>query len=53
MRIYIAHSTEMNYKEEIYLPLRNDEFFARHELVLPHENSEAIMNLREDYKNGC
>ncbi len=51
MRIYIAHSTNIDYKKEIYEPLRNDDFFLKHELVLPHEDSTNIGNSREDYKD--
>ena len=51
MRIYIVHSTSIDYKKEIYEPLRSDGFFLKHELVLPHEDSNNISNSREDYKN--
>ena len=51
MRIYIAHPTSIDYKKEIYEPLRNDDFFLEHELVLPHEKSINVHNSREDYKN--
>ena len=50
MRIYIAHSTDIDYENEIYQPLRNDEDLKRHELILPHEKSKDINNTREDYK---
>lgn len=51
MRIYIAHPTSIDYKKEIYEPLRNDDFFLEHELVLPHEEGVDIHNSREDYKS--
>ena len=51
MRIYVAHPTSIDYKNEIYKPLRNDDFFRRHELILPHEDSANISNSRGDYKN--
>lgn len=51
MRIYIAHPTSIDYENEIYKLLRNDNFFLTHELILPHENGDAINNSREDYKN--
>lgn len=51
MRVYIAHPTDMDYKNEIYEPLRGDDFFSRHELILPHEESSKILNVRDDYKN--
>ena len=51
MRIYIAHPTNMDYQKEIYEPLRNDDFFLEHELILPHEKSAEISNTRDDYRN--
>lgn len=51
MRIYIAHPTDMDYKSEIYEPLRNDSFFSKYELILPHEDSSKIINARDDYKD--
>lgn len=51
MRIYIAHPTDMDYESEIYRPLRGDSFFSEHELILPHEKSNKMINTRNDYKN--
>lgn len=51
MRIYIAHPTSIDYENEIYKLLRNDNFFLTHELILPHENGDTVNNSREDYRN--
>ncbi len=51
MRIYVAHPTGIDYENEIYRPLRKDNFFLEHELILPHKNGVSISNSREDYKN--
>ena len=51
MKIYIAHPTDMDYENEIYKPLRSDSFFFQHELILPHEESNEMINTRNDYKN--
>ena len=50
MRIYIAHSKNMNYIDELYKPLRRDDFLSNYELFLPHECSEISSNSREFYK---
>ena len=50
MRIYIAHSKDINYIEDLYKPLRNDSFFKNHELILPHETDINSANTREFYK---
>ena len=51
MKIHIAHSSGINYRDNIYAPLRNDEFFAQYDLILPHENSVDFQNARERYKD--
>ncbi|MBR0428399.1 MAG: hypothetical protein IJK18_09440 [Clostridia bacterium] len=50
MRIYIGHSKKIDYKNELYEPLRKDNFFNNHELILPHEKDEFSSNSREFYK---
>ena len=50
MKIYIAHSKKMNYEEELYKPLRQEESLKKHKLILPHEKSETSSNDREFYK---
>lgn len=42
MRIYIAHSSNFDYKKELYLPIRNSELNKTHEIFLPHETDEFI-----------
>jgi nucleoside 2-deoxyribosyltransferase len=39
MKIYIAHSNNFNFKDELYLPLRRSLVNEKHEIILPHENS--------------
>ena len=51
MRIYVAHPSDINYTNELYKPLRDDNFFLQHTLILPHEESGRIINHRDDYKN--
>jgi len=50
MKIYIAHSRQMDYINELYNPLRSEPFFEEHELILPHEKSDKSSNTREFYK---
>lgn len=51
MRIYIAHSKKINYKEDLYKPIREDSFFQNHEIILPHEERIASNNTREFYQS--
>lgn len=40
MKIYISHSTSFDYKNEIYIPIRNSDLNNLHNIILPHEKSE-------------
>ena len=37
MKIYIAHSRDFDYVNDLYLPIKNSEFFKEHEFILPHD----------------
>lgn len=37
MKIYIGHSKELNFQEELYLPIRESELNSEYEIVFPHE----------------
>ena len=50
MRIYVAHSKDFDYKNELYLPIRKCDGLQEHEIVLPHEASDSSSNTRELYK---
>lgn len=51
MKIYIAHSREFDYVNELYIPIRNDEHLNEYTIVLPHEKSAVSSNTRDFYKN--
>lgn len=42
MKIYIGHSTELNFKEELYLPIRESQLNSEYEIILPHEASDFV-----------
>ena len=48
MKIYIAHSRDIDYVNKLYKPLRNDDFFAKYDLILPHETKRPN-NSRDFY----
>jgi len=50
MKIYIAHSKEINYIDDLYIPLKNHNH-NNHELILPHEHSNTNYNTRNFYKS--
>ena len=39
MKIYVAHSTSFDYKQELYLPIRQSDLNSQHDFILPHESS--------------
>lgn len=48
MEIYVAHSRAFDFRNELYLPLRQSLLNKEHNLVLPHESGGAFFN-SEDY----
>lgn len=50
MHIYLAHSREFDYLNELYKPLRDDLYFKKFDLILPHETNESNHN-RDFYKS--
>lgn len=53
MKIYVGHSTSFNYHDELYLPLRKSALNAEHEIILPHEKSDAQFSSKELFQAGC
>ena len=52
MKIYVAHSSSFDYKNELYKPLRSSNLNEIHEITLPHEDSSAQFNSKE-YLKEC
>ena len=48
MKIYIAHSRKIDFKNKLYLPLRNSSLNAEHEILLPHEHDGAIEEITRE-----
>lgn len=36
MKIYVAHSSKMNYEEKLYNPIRESKLFLENDFVFPH-----------------
>ena len=52
MRIYISHSSAMDYKKDLYEPLKNSSFFKNHEFIFPHEFLSETFKTKELFKSG-
>ena len=50
MRIYVAHSTNCDYINEIYKPIREDNELNKETFILPHEDDNFIHE-RNYYNN--
>lgn len=37
MKVYLAHASNSDFQKEIYDPIRESPFFARHTFIFPHE----------------
>lgn len=53
MDIYVGHSSSIDFKEQLYRPLRNSSLEDEHNLVLPHEDSDEQFDSKEFLKNEC
>jgi nucleoside 2-deoxyribosyltransferase len=54
MKIYVSHSRNYDYENELYLPLRNSELNSQHKFILPHENSTEPFSTKELFQShGC
>ena len=51
LKIYIAHSREIDFINELYNPLKNCNELSKYELILPHERKQENNNNRIFYKN--
>jgi hypothetical protein len=47
MKIYVGHSSAIDYKNEIYRPIRESVINSEHEFILPHETSDNPGNTYE------
>lgn len=52
MKIFISHPSAIDYKNELYAPIRNSELNKQHEFILPHEDQEIPFNTKELFKDG-
>lgn len=54
MKIYIGHSKELNFKDDLYSPIRESQLNSEHEIILPHEiHQEASDFVTKDIIKTC
>jgi nucleoside 2-deoxyribosyltransferase len=52
MKIYIGHSINLNYENELYAPLRNSALNDEHEIIFPNEDEEQKMLTKDIIKTA-
>ena len=50
MKIYIAHSKDMNYLDDLYRPIKESSLYKEHRIILPHDKSKTSNHTRNYYK---
>ncbi len=45
MKIYVSHSSGFDFKTELYTPLK--ESFSEHDIFLPHEHGDEVIDTKE------
>lgn len=53
MNIYVAHSREFDFQNELYLPIRQSNLNHIHKFVLPHEKSSVPFDSKSYFQNKC
>jgi len=51
--IYVSHSKEFNYQDELYNLIRNSELNTLFNIILPHETNTEQFNSKDFLKNEC
>jgi nucleoside 2-deoxyribosyltransferase len=51
MKIYLAHSREFDFANELYQPIQSSELFQKHSWILPHVDNSFI-NSKEVIQNS-
>jgi hypothetical protein len=53
MKIYVAHSKDFDFQEELYKPIKNSSLNKEHTFVFPHDKSGEIFNSKDFFKKDC
>ncbi len=51
MKIYVVHSTSMDYVNELYNPIKNSKIAAENQVIFPHDKNQNI-NSKEIISNS-
>jgi len=51
--IYVSHSKGIDFRRELYTPLRESALNDQYRIVLPHEHSDALFSSKKFFQNEC
>lgn len=51
MKIYISHSTQYDYINKIYNPIKNSDLIQSNTFFLPHKTANKVVNTKEIISN--
>lgn len=51
MKIYIAHSSAFDFKQDLYKPLHDAHWSKEHEVVMPHEHSSEQYDSKSEMRS--
>jgi hypothetical protein len=52
IKIYVTHSTDFDFKKELYAPIRKSSLNSKYNILLPHETPGILFNSKE-YMKVC
>lgn len=53
MKIYVGHSSDISFREELYEPLKDSSIAEEHTLVFPNEDSDELFDSKSFLRNEC
>lgn len=53
MKIYIGHSSDIDFRSRLYDPVRGSELDDKHRIVFPHEDSDEPFDSRKFLREEC
>lgn len=51
MKIFVAHSSHLNFQDELYTPIRNSVLNSKYDFFLPHEGGREV-NTKEEIRSS-
>lgn len=51
MKIYLAHSREFDFKNDLYIPVKQSELYENNEVYFPHDEENKNINSKELIRN--